>query len=99
MGQRHRPATRLAWALNAAALLYAASGPKCWAQLIYVSVHPDMHRTPDDLRELATHCRYLASSCLTQQARQPLNEIAEELEIEADRQQQVRQQLIGSGRH
>lgn len=58
-----------------------------------------MHRTPEDLRELATHCRYLASSCLTEQAREPLNEVADELELEADKQQLLRQQLIGSGRH
>ena len=57
-----------------------------------------MHRTPQDLRELATHCRFLASSCLTEQARQPLNDIADELEVEADKQQEVRRQLIGSGR-
>ena len=56
-----------------------------------------MHRTPEDLRQLATHCRYLAASCLTEQARQPLNEVADELELEADKQQQLRQQLIGFG--
>lgn len=58
-----------------------------------------MHRTPEDLRQLATHCRYLAASCLTEQARQPLNEMAEEFEQEADRQQHLRQRLIGSGRN
>lgn len=53
-----------------------------------------MHRTPDDMRQMATHCRYLASSCLTEQARQPLNEIADELELEAEKQQQMRRQLL-----
>lgn len=59
----------------------------------------DMHRTPEDLRELATHCRHLAASCITEQARQPLNEVADELELEADKQLQLRQRLIGSGRY
>jgi hypothetical protein len=58
-----------------------------------------MHRTPEDLRELATHCRHLAASCITEQARQPLNEVADELELEADKQLQLRQRLIGSGRY
>jgi hypothetical protein len=57
-----------------------------------------MHRTPDDLRQLATQCRDLASTCITEQARRPLNEVADELEAEADKQQQLRSQLIGSGR-
>jgi hypothetical protein len=57
-----------------------------------------MHRTPDDLRQLATQCRHLASTCITEQARRPLNEVADELEAEADKQQQLRSQLIGSGR-
>lgn len=55
-----------------------------------------MHRTAEDLRRIATHCRHLAASCLTEQARQPLNEIADELEFEAGKQQLLRKQLIGS---
>jgi hypothetical protein len=57
-----------------------------------------MHRTPHDLRQLATHCRHLAASCLTDQARQPLNEVADDLEAEADKQQELRRDLIGAGR-
>lgn len=57
-----------------------------------------MHRTPEDLRQLATHCRDLAATCITDQARRPLNEVADELEAEAEKQQQLRSQLIGGGR-
>jgi hypothetical protein len=57
-----------------------------------------MHRTPQDLRQLASHCRSLAATCLTEQARQPLNEMADELEVEAQRQQQLRQSLFGPRR-
>jgi hypothetical protein len=57
-----------------------------------------MHRTPEDLKELATHCRHLAASCITEQARQPLNEVADELEEEADKQLQLRRELIETGR-
>lgn len=57
-----------------------------------------MHRTPADLRQLATKCRYLAAGCLTEQARRPLIEVADELELEADKQQQLRRSVIGSGR-
>lgn len=69
-----------------------------------VAPHPGkrflmMHRTPDDLRQLASHCRDLAASCLTEQARQPLNEVADDLEAEADKQQELRRELIGPGRH
>jgi hypothetical protein len=57
-----------------------------------------MHRTPDDLRLLASHCRYLAATCLTEQARQPLNELANDLDAEADKQQELRRKLIGAAR-
>lgn len=57
-----------------------------------------MHRTPEDLRQLATHCRDLAATCITDQARRPLNEVADELEAEAEKQQQLRSKLIGGGR-
>jgi hypothetical protein len=52
-----------------------------------------MHRTPDDLRQLAEHCRYLAATCITEQARRPLAEVADELDIEAEKQQELRQKL------
>ena len=57
-----------------------------------------MHRTPEDLRELALHCRDLAATCITEQARRPLKEVADELDAEADKQRQLRSKLIGSGR-
>lgn len=38
----------------------------------------------DELRQVATNCRYLASNCITEQARQPLNDVANELDFEAD---------------
>lgn len=41
------------------------------------------HRTPQDLRVLAQHCRDLAESCKTDEAREPLAETANELEQEA----------------
>ena len=53
-----------------------------------------MHRTPDDLREIATHCRYLASSCLTEQAREPLRQVADDLEREAEIQEEIRQKFF-----
>lgn len=45
------------------------------------------HRTPEDLRALAKHCRDLANSCLTDGAREPLAETANELEHEADKEE------------
>jgi hypothetical protein len=36
---------------------------------------------------MANQCRYLASSCITDAARKPLNEMAEELDRAADAQQ------------
>ena len=53
-----------------------------------------MHRTPHDLREIATHCRYLASSCLTEQAREPLRQVADDLEREAEIQEEIRQKFL-----
>lgn len=44
------------------------------------------HRTPEDLRALAKYCRDLANSCLTDEAREPLAETANELEHEADKE-------------
>jgi hypothetical protein len=58
-----------------------------------------MHRRPEELREIATRCRFLASSCITDAARRPLNEMADELEEAADAEQQMRiRQPVGSGR-
>lgn len=57
-----------------------------------------MHRTPEDLRQLATQCRDLAATCITEQARQPLNEVADELDAEAEKQLVLRSRLIGLGR-
>ena len=46
-----------------------------------------MIRRPDELRQIATNCRYLASNCITQHARKPLNDVADELDREADVEQ------------
>ena len=43
-------------------------------------------RTPEELRKFATHYRFLAASCITDQAREPLNAMAELLEREAEQQ-------------
>ena len=58
-----------------------------------------MHRTPEDLRRVAAHCRDLASSCITEAARRPLTEMAEELERKADEPQFQPHTPIGSGRY
>ena len=56
-------------------------------------------RTPEELRKAATHYHYLASNCVTQEARQPLHAMAELLEQEAEQQFLIRQRLMGSGRY
>lgn len=45
-----------------------------------------LSRTPEQLRTAAEQCRSLAASCLTSQAREPLEEMAAELELAADKQ-------------
>jgi hypothetical protein len=65
--------------------------------LTYVSVYDWMtgSRTPEQLRAVAEQCRSLAASCITAHARQPLNEMADELEEAADEQRILRERLIG----
>jgi hypothetical protein len=58
-----------------------------------------MHRTPEDLRRVAEHCRHLASSCITDAARRPLNEMAEELERKADDPPPHMRTPLGGGRY
>jgi hypothetical protein len=55
-------------------------------------------RNPDELRKIASKCRSLAETCVTQAARRPLFDMAEEFEREAEAQQHMRQP-IGSGRY
>lgn len=43
-----------------------------------------MHRTPQDLRSMATKCRQLAADCITEAAREPLADMAEALDEAAD---------------
>jgi hypothetical protein len=38
---------------------------------------------------MADRCRYLAASCITEAAKRPLNEMAEQLEQAADEEQPV----------
>jgi hypothetical protein len=58
---------------------------------------PSSSRSPAKLRKMADHCRYLASTCVTDQAREPLNETAEELEREAQIGEELRQKFFGPG--
>ena len=83
---------------NPLLLLFATPDAKRPARLTYVNVDPPAHRTPADLRQLATNCRHMAARSLTEIARRPLYEVADELELEAYKQQQLRHELIWSGR-
>jgi hypothetical protein len=53
-------------------------------------------RSPEQLMVVAQRCRFLAASCITSQARQPLTEMADELEAAADQERADRERLIGS---
>ena len=77
-----------------------ASAAKHWKPLTCASVLAAMLTpTPEELRKAAIHYHYLASNCVTQQARQPLHAMAELLEQEAEQQMLFRQRLIASGRY
>lgn len=54
-----------------------------------------MLRRADELRQVAKNCRYLASSCITERARKPLDAIANELEFEADEQERLQNSYAG----
>jgi hypothetical protein len=47
---------------------------------------------------MATHCRFLAASCITDAAKRPLTEMADELERAADIEPSRMRSLIGCGR-
>ena len=57
-----------------------------------------MTRTPEDLRRMATRCRDLAVTCVTNSARKPLIDMADELERGADAQERLHTP-IGAGRY
>lgn len=51
-------------------------------------------QTPEHLRAVAQHCRSLAASCITRQAREPLEEMVNKLEEAADDRRLLRQRLL-----
>jgi hypothetical protein len=57
-----------------------------------------MHWTAEELRQLATRCRDIADMGLPEHAKRPPGELADEFEVQAEKEYNLRQKLIGSGR-